>query len=257
MLVLVTNDDGIDAEGLKALGRAFSKDHELWIVAPKDQQSGSSHKITLDRPLRIAKLGERKYAVNGAPTDAVYMAVNHLMPKRPDMIISGINLGPNLGDDVLYSGTVAAAMEGAIQGIPSLAISLAVFKDPQWDASAEAALVLAERIRSAGLPEGMFLNVNVPPDARPGGLSFRFTRQGKRDYRQNVILRKDPRGRDYYWLGGDAAGSKSVEGGDIEAVESGFVSVTPLTLDLTDYAALRALKAWEAELGKRETDGEK
>ncbi len=245
MLVLITNDDGYLAPGIQSLIAAMEPDHEVWMVAPDREQSGSSHKLTLSQPLRIVKLDERRYSVDGTPTDTVYMAVHHLMPRRPDLVLSGINRGPNLGDDVTYSGTVAAAMEGTVLGIPSIALSLAGFSNLDYTASCQAALQVVDWVVRDGLPAGTLLNVNIPVEAKSDDLKLRITKLGKRNYGQYVIERKDPRGRSYFWIGGDAQGSVPMNGSDIDAVAAGFVTVTPLSIDLTDTATLSKLKHWE------------
>ncbi len=253
MRILLTNDDGIRAEGLLALERVFSETHEVWTVAPEREQSGASHKLTLSAPLRVFERGPRRFAVEGTPTDAMYLALYHLLPERPDLVFSGVNHGPNMGEDVLYSGTVAAAMEGALAGIPSVALSLAAFRDFRFDAAAEAARRIAARLERGG-PErgewadGKLLNVNVPQDAVAKRLEFRLTRLGKRRYRQSVEEFRNPRGKRFYWIGGNPDGSEPMENGDIDAVERGFVSVTPLTLDMTAYDILEKKSRLESEL---------
>ena len=248
MRILLTNDDGIRAEGLKALERVFSETHEVWTVAPEREQSGASHKLTLSAPLRIFERGSQRFAVEGTPTDAMYLALYHLMPERPDLVLSGINHGPNMGDDVLYSGTVAAAMEGALAGIPSVALSLATFENFRFEAAAEAACRIVARLENGGLANWKLFNVNVPQNATTKTLDFRLTRLGKRRYRQSVEEFLNPRGKRFYWIGGNPDGSEPVENGDIDAVEAGCVSVTPLTLDLTAHGVLQDKGRLESEL---------
>lgn len=250
MRILITNDDGIEAAGIKALSEGFSKaGHDVWTVAPAAEQSGASHKLTLGHPLRLREVGPQRYGVDGTPTDAVYMAVHHIMPERPELLVSGINHGPNLGDDVTYSGTVAAAIEGTVISIPSIAVSLVSHHDFLWDKSVEFAVKLAEKVKREGLPAGTLLNVNVPlHPIETNGISWKLTRQGKRNYGQYIVKRSDPRGRAYFWIGGDASGAEHIDGSDIEAVEAGLISVTPLSIDLTDYAALKSLRSWEGTL---------
>lgn len=242
MRILLSNDDGIDAPGLMALQEELAKRAEVWVVAPDREQSASSHSITLHRPLRVTPRGERRFAIDGTPTDCVYIAVHHLMRgKRPDVVCSGINHGPNLGVDVLYSGTVAAATEGALLGISSIAFSLAggeAFQGP-----ARFAAALAEEVAARPLPQSTLLNVNFPAVETE---RFAVTRLGKRNYGAMVEERRDPRGRSYYWLGGNSSGYERLPGSDCDALLSeGLISVTPLNLDFTDHAVLHALRGWE------------
>lgn len=245
MRILITNDDGHRAEGLIALAEAFGNEHEVWIVAPDREQSACSHKLTLTRPLRLFSHGLRNYSIDGTPTDCVYMAVHHLMPEKPDLLLSGINCGPNMGDDVTYSGTVAAAMEGTVLEIPSIAVSSAGFTDLRYDGACEVVRHLAERVTTEGLPPGTLLNVNVPPQQTPEKIRMQTTRLGRRNYSQSIIRRNDPRDKPYFWIGGDANGSVKAEGSDITAIEDGSVSVTPLNLDMTDFRALETMKNWK------------
>jgi 5'-nucleotidase len=232
--VLLTNDDGIDSAGLRALEEAIAPLCELWVVAPDREQSAASHAISLTRPLRLHELGPRRYSVDGTPTDCVYLAVNHLLKDQPvDMLLSGINHGPNLADDVTYSGTVAGAMEGAVLGVRvSVAISL-VPKGPLDFTPAAAfsrALVTAFLDHPPVVP--LLLNVNVPAGAAPG--RFALTRLGRRGYDSSVLEKVDPRGRKYYWIGGPQAQHADIPGSDCNAVlDDNLISVTPLHLDLT------------------------
>jgi 5'-nucleotidase len=236
--VLLSNDDGVDALGLAALAAAFPDD-EVWVVAPDREQSASSHAISLHRPLRMLPLGERRFAVDGTPTDAVYLAINHVMRgRRPDVVVSGVNHGPNLGNDVLYSGTVAAAMEGALLGVHAIAISLAARPPHDFGPAAAFAAGLARRLLAEPAPAPMLLNVNVPPGPIRG---FRLTRLGQRTYGNEVIEKQDPRGRSYFWIGGDAS-HRDIPRSDCNTVfDDGLVAVTPLHLDLTHDAALSGL----------------
>lgn len=243
MRVLITNDDGIYSEGIKALADAFREENnDVWVVAPDTEQSACSHKLTLNEPLRLTEHGFQTYSVNGTPTDCVYMAVNQIMPKRPEIIVSGVNRGPNLGDDIMYSGTVAAAMEARVLKINSIAVSLVGFENINWQASCKAALLLANKIYYAKLDQVLLLNVNVPLEAEAEKLKFKYSKLGKRNYRQFVVAKKDPRNKPYYWIGGDAMGVEKIDNCDIEAIENGFVSVTPITLDLTDYNMLEHIE---------------
>jgi 5'/3'-nucleotidase len=241
--VLLSNDDGVHAPGLKALAAAFAGD-EVWVVAPDREQSASSHAISLHRPLRLYEMGPRWYAVDGTPTDAVYMGLNHVLrAARPDVVLSGINHGPNLGNDVLYSGTVAAAMEGALLGVHALAISLASAPPHAFDDAARFAVALARRIVETPPPAPLLLNVNVPPGPVRG---YRLARLGKRTYGNEVVEKVDPRGRKYYWIGGEGGPTnEDIPGSDCNCVvKDGLVSVTPLHLDSTHDAVLKELRSW-------------
>ena len=241
MRVLLSNDDGVNAPGLAALAAAFPDD-EVWVVAPDREQSASSHAISLHRPLRIVQVGERRFSVDGTPTDAVYLALNHVMRGRPpDLVLSGVNHGPNLGNDVLYSGTVAAAMEGALLGVTAIAVSLAARSPHDFGAAAAFAAELARRVASSRPAAPILLNVNVPAGPVKG---YRFTRLGVRTYGNEVVEKLDPRGRSYYWIGGDAS-HQDIPSSDCNTVfDDGLVAVTPLHLDLTQHAALQELRSW-------------
>lgn len=230
MRVLLSNDDGVHAPGLAALADAFPDD-EVWVVAPDREQSASSHAISLHRPLRIVQVGERRFSVDGTPTDAVYLALNHVLRGRPpDLVLSGVNHGPNLGNDVLYSGTVAAAMEGALLGVTAIAVSLAARPPHDFGPAAAFAAELARRVAAEPRPAPTLFNVNVPAGPVKG---YRFTRLGVRTYGNEVVEKLDPRGRSYFWIGGDASHG-DIPGSDCNTVlDDGLVAVTPLHLDLT------------------------
>jgi len=236
--VLLSNDDGVHSAGLAALAAAFEGD-EVWVVAPDREQSASSHAISLHRPLRLVEVGPRRFAVDGTPTDAVYMGLNHVLKgARPDIVVSGVNHGPNLANDVLYSGTVAAAMEAALLGVHALAVSLAGPAPHEFGEAARFAVALARRVVANPPPAPLLLNVNVPPGPVRG---YRFVRLGRRTYGNEVVEKTDPRGRKYYWIGGDDPGFVPAEGTDCTAVAGGYISVTPLHLDLTNYASIARL----------------
>jgi 5'-nucleotidase len=239
--VLLSNDDGVHAPGLAALAEAFAGD-EVWVVAPDREQSASSHAISLHRPLRLAELGPRRFAVDGTPTDAVYVGMNHVLKgRRPDIVVSGINHGPNLGNDVLYSGTVAAAMEGALLGCSAIAVSLATPPPHEFGPAAAFAVALARRVVADPPPAPMLLNVNVPRGPVRG---YRFTRLGHRTYGNEVVEKLDPRGKRYYWIGSEAS-FRDVPHSDCNTVfDEGLVAVTPLHLDLTHDALLQGLRSW-------------
>lgn len=248
MAILLSNDDGVSANGLQALRAALSLLDEVWVVAPDRDQSGVSHSVTLQRPLRIDEVGERIFAVDGTPTDCVNLAINGILPVRPRLVVSGINHGANLGDDVTYSGTVSAAMEATLLGVPALAISLVMRqRTADFTVAARFARALAERVLAEPLPRDTLLNVNVPalPEADIRG--FELTRQGKRRYGDAVVEKVDPRGRKYYWIGGEQLDFVDAQGTDFDTVQSGRISITPLHLDLTNYESLQALAGMEVD----------
>jgi 5'-nucleotidase len=246
-LLLVSNDDGIHSLGLAALVAAMSTVGEVVVVAPDREQSACSHALTLHRPLRIDQIGERRYVVDGTPTDCVNLAINGIMPRRPALVVSGINKGANLGDDVTYSGTVSAAMEGTLLGVPSIAVSLIGRHDFAFDAAAEFARRLATWVLTVGLPPDTLLNVNVPQlqdGAAPRGVER--TRMGRRRYGDAIVEKVDPRGRKYYWIGGEELDFVEEEGTDFYAVRQGLISVTPIHLDLTNYRSFDVLVGIDA-----------
>jgi 5'-nucleotidase len=251
MRILLTNDDGVHAPGLKLLeqvARQFSDD--IWIVAPAEEQSGTGHSLTLTRPIRLRRLADRRFAVAGTPTDAVLMALFHVMKDaRPDVILSGINRGANLAEDVTYSGTVSAAMEGALAGVRSIALSQVYAREGMGDtvpfAAAEAwAGQVLGRLLDCDTPAGTLVNVNFPALAPDAVRGVRVVRQGIRDYgRTRIVQRTDPRGYDYYWFGLGPTVETPGHTTDLEAVADGYVAVTPLHLDLTHEASLADLAA--------------
>jgi 5'-nucleotidase len=236
MIILLTNDDGVASEGLLSLRELLSADHDVYVVAPERQRTCVGHAITLHKPLRLRRAGDGVYGSNGTPADCVLLGVQVVLPARPDMIISGINSGPNMGQDVNYSGTVAAAKEGARLGIVSLAVSAAARDHFLY---AEVSAVVGELIDilgGASMPPQVFLNVNVPNIERSLVRGFRVTRLGKRIYNDTVIERVDPRGERYYWIGGGGDAFDAARGSDFHAVQKGFVSVTPLSADGTSVS---------------------
>ncbi len=249
MRVLLSNDDGVHAAGLAALAAAFAGD-EVWVVAPDREQSASSHAISLHRPLRIVQVGERRFSVDGTPTDAVYLALNHVLKASPpDLVVSGVNHGPNLGNDVLYSGTVAAAMEGALLGVTALAVSLAARAPHDFGPSAAFAAALARAVAAFRPPRPTLWNVNVPAGPVRG---WRFARLGIRTYGNEVVEKVDPRGRSYFWIGGDAS-HVDVPRSDCNTVfDDGLAAVTPLHLDLTNDGELSRLGAFDLPGWRRE-----
>jgi 5'-nucleotidase len=241
--VLLSNDDGVHSAGLRALAAALEGD-EVWVVAPDREQSASSHAISLHRPLRMAEVAPRWYQVDGTPTDAVYMGMNLVLREsRPDVVIAGVNHGPNLANDVLYSGTVAAAMEGALLGAPAIAVSLASAPPHDFTHAARFAAALARQIASRAPPAPLLLNVNVPPGPVRG---YRFCRLGRRTYGNEVVEKLDPRGRKYYWIGGEGSVvNEDIPGSDCNCVLADrLVSVTPLHLETTHSAVLDELRNW-------------
>jgi 5'/3'-nucleotidase len=249
MRILVSNDDGVEAPGLRALAEALLELGEVVVCAPDREQSATSRSISLHRPLRIEQVAPwgpagqiARWSVDGTPTDAVYVALNHILKdRRPDVVASGINRGPNLANDVHYSGTVAAAMEGCVGGVPSFAISQ--IKSRDYSHAARFAARLARQISLHGLPPGMLLNVNVPPGEPQGA---QITRIGRRTYLASVVEKLDPRGRAYYWIGGDEQAHENVPGSDCDAVfDRRLISVTPLHLDLTAHGLVEELTRWE------------
>lgn len=242
-LLLVTNDDGVHAEGLAALAGALEDLGDVFVIAPEREQSASSHALTLHRPLRVQQVRERWFAVNGTPSDCVNLGVLGLLPERPALIASGINHGSNLGDDVTYSGTVSAAMEGTLLGVPSVAVSLAEGGD--FAEAARVARLVAARTLVERLPPKTLLNVNVP--ARPPR-GIRVTRLGHRVYMDKIVEQRDPRGRTYYWIGAGEPRWEALEGTDMAAVHEGYVSITPLHLDFTDHRALALMGDWTSAL---------
>jgi 5'-nucleotidase len=242
-VVVLTNDDGIHAPGLAALERALAELGDVYVVAPEREQSTCGHALTLHRPLRPHQLGERRFAVNGTPADCVNLAVLGFLPAPPVLIVSGINHGANLGEDVTYSGTIAAAMEGTILGVPSVAVSLVDGGD--FDVAGRVARLIAMRVLVSGLPPKTLLNVNVPAQPPRG---IRVARLGHRVYMDKIVEQTDPRGRSHYWIGGGDARWDSLEGTDMGAVHEGYVALTPLHLDLTNHRALLQLDDWPAGL---------
>jgi 5'/3'-nucleotidase len=242
-LILVTNDDGIQSEGLWALAGAVRALGEVIVVAPDREQSAVSHSLTLHRPLRIDELDHLRYAVDGTPTDCVNLALNGIVTRRPSLLLSGINKGANLGDDVTYSGTVSAAMEGTLLGVPSIAVSLLGRASFDFGGAAAFIPLLAGEVLAHGLPADTLLNVNVPQLENGGRAEgVVLTRMGRRGYGDAIVEKVDPRGRKYYWIGGEELAFVDDEGTDFHAVSRKLISVTPIHLDLTNYRSFDELR---------------
>jgi len=249
-LILVTNDDGVHAPGIKALAAALGSLGTVHVVAPDREVSACSQSLTLKHPLRAEKIEERVHAVDGTPADCVNLALVKLLPRRPDLVVSGINRGANLGEDVFYSGTVGGAREGTMFGVPSMAVSLAVRADADFRPAAEFARRLAAMVLEKGLPERTLLNVNVPPGKLAGAA---ITSQGRREHEGTILEALDPRRRTYYWIEEGKDNWLSDEMSDIHAVRRGLISITPLHTDTTHHAVIPAFRAWEVALrGDRE-----
>ena len=244
MLILLTNDDGIHSEGITLLMESLSRQHDVFAVAPERERTCVGHAITLHKPLRIKEISEGVYATNGTPVDCVFLGVKAILPKRPDLIISGINKGPNMGQDVYYSGTVAAAQEGAFLAIPSLAVSLNARSHFHFADAVRVVEAIIEVFKKNNCLDSTFLNVNVPNVSYNKMKGFMVTRLGKRIYNDTVIERTDPRGGKYYWIGGNGEQFESLEGSDFYAIEQGFVSVTPLGLDETAIKSINSYKKY-------------
>ena len=249
MLVLCSNDDGILARGLECLERAAQPLGEVFVVAPDREQSATSHALTLHHPLRPVQLGPHRWQVDGTPTDCVMLAIEALMPQRPNFVLSGINHGPNMGEDVLYSGTVAAAMEGLALGVPAIAVSFAgrVLRgdDTLMLQHVEPLAKLLQHLTSLpAFPADTLFNVNLPPIPAAEVKGVKLTRLGQRVFSDSIAKMKDPWGRPIYWIGGGSVKWSSGEGTDVAAVNDGFISVTPLHLDVTHQARLDDAALW-------------
>ncbi len=249
MRILCTNDDGYLAKGLQVLARAAGSLGEVSIVAPDREQSATSHSLTIHRPLRARAAQDGAQVVDGTPTDCVIMAVNELLPHRPDFCLSGVNHGANMGEDVLYSGTVAAAMEATVIGIPSVALSYTgddYEALDQWGPLLER--FLGQALGREGFPAHTLLNVNLPSVSPHEVRGVRVTSLGRRQYSDSITRLQDPKGREYFWIGGGISAWAGAQDADFRAVEEGFISVTPLHLDLTNYRILEEIRGWDLAL---------
>jgi 5'-nucleotidase len=249
MNILCTNDDGYLATGLRVLASAARGLGSVTVVAPDREQSATSHSLTLHHPLRARRATDGAWVVDGTPTDCVILAVNELLHARPDVCVSGINHGPNMGEDVLYSGTVAAAMEATVIGIPAVALSYTgeLHEEVEgWEPVVGS--LLEQMLHSPRFPERTLLNVNLPGCAPDHVKGIRVTSLGKRRYSEAITRAKDPSGREYFWIGGGSVHWKGSDDSDFQAVRDGYVSVTPLHLDLTNYRLLEEIRGWHLEL---------
>jgi 5'-nucleotidase len=248
MRILVSNDDGVHAPGIACLAKALATVGEVTVVAPDRNQSGASNSLTLDRPLRVTKTSEGYYSVNGTPTDSVHLAITGLFEHEPDIVVAGINSGPNLGDDVVYSGTVAAATEGRFLGYPAMAVSLASKDEKYYDTAAKAVLRIFGHLKVFPLPPDTILNINVPDVPFEEIKGYEITRLGNRHRAEPVVVNTDPRGRLIYWVGPAGAEEDAGDGTDFDAIRRNVVSITPLQIDLTRYSALAPLREWIATI---------
>ena len=244
MKILITNDDGVSSEGLRTLADTMKALGEVFVVAPDRERSAAAHSLTLHRPLRVEEVSAGVYAADGTPVDCVNLAVYGILKGLPDLVISGINNGPNLGEDLVYSGTVSAAFEATFLGIPAFAVSLAAREGFRYKGAANFALKVATHIMQKGLPQDTFLNINVPNVEENKIRSYKITHQGKRVFQDAVVEKLDPRGKKYYWIGGGDQGFQEIAGTDFHAVANHYISITPLCVDLTNRAAIQELEGW-------------
>ena len=244
MRILISNDDGYQAAGIRALAAALSRHGDITVVAPDRDRSGASNSLTLDSPIRATVLPDGVIRVEGTPTDCVHLAITGLLEQEPDIVVSGINAGANMGDDVIYSGTVAAATEGRFLGLPAIAVSLAGHQPRHYETAARVAAELLVRLCRDPLPADTILNVNVPDLPYDELSGFEATRLGHRHRAEPVIKAQDPRGRPIYWVGPAGAEQDAGPGTDFHAVRQGFVSITPIQVDLTRYEALDKVAGW-------------
>jgi len=251
--ILLTNDDGIYAKGIEVLARHLRTIAQVTVVAPDHERSAAGHAITLWNPLRVTTVDRNGtffgHAVDGTPADCVKIAVQRLMKRKPDLVVSGINLGPNTGDNVIYSGTVSAALEGAVLGIPSMAVSLTTFRQPKYAVAAQVARTICRKLPTLRLPPQVVLNVNVPNRPKAQLKGIRVTHQSHSRWSEVFDRRTDPRGRSYYWLKGERRQIDPDPASDEQATRHGYVSVTPVSIDLTSYKHLEALQGLQSKAG--------
>lgn len=250
MRVLISNDDGVEAPGIEVLARHMTAVGEVVVVAPDRDRSGASNSLTLDAPIRVKRLSENRYRVAGTPTDCVHLALCGMLDKDPDIVVSGINNSANLGDDVIYSGTVSAAMEGRFLGLPAIAVSLVTSDHvgEHYDSAAQAALSITQRLIVDPLPADTILNVNVPDLPWHALRGFAVTRLGKRHRSAPCIAQVDPRGRPLWWIGPAGEVDDDGPGTDFDAVRNGYISITPIHVDLTRYQALEKVSSWVSSM---------
>lgn len=249
MYLLVSNDDGIHAEGIRCLARRLRDIGRVTVVAPNKNRSGASNSLTLDGPIRVDNMGEDSYKVRGTPSDCVHIAITGLLDDEPDMVVSGINHGANLGDDVIYSGTVAAAMEGRFLGLPAIAVSLCHAGEPQhFQTAAEAAATIVNQLVHDPLPADTILNVNVPDRPWADICGFEVTRLGHRHRAEPALPVENQRGEDWYWIGPAGEEQDNGPGTDFDAIRRGYISITPIHVDLTRYQALEQVASWVGNL---------
>ncbi len=241
-VILVTNDDGVHSSGITALFKVMGSLGDAYLIAPDRERSAAGHSLTMHRPLKAEEIRERVFSVNGTPTDCVTLGINKILPVKPDLVVSGMNKGANLGDDITYSGTVAAAIEGTIFGVPSIAFSLIAAKHYYFETGSFFALKIAEYVLSRSLPYDTFLNVNIPNVSKDEIKGIKLTRQGKRIYENSIQEMLNPWGEKHFWIGGGEIYWEHGGDTDMEAVQQGFVSISPIHLDLTNYAALKFMR---------------
>ncbi len=246
--ILISNDDGIYAPGINILAKHIAQQHQVTVVAPHRNRSGSSNALTLDVPLRCKKLANGYYSITGTPCDCVHLGSHRLMQQKPEMVISGINRGANLGDDVMYSGTVAAAMEGRSMGFPAVALSLASAECVHYQTAALVMAKMLHRLKEFSLSSNIILNVNVPDAPISEIKGYRLTRLGCRHRADTIIPATDPKGRDVYWLGPPSEPQDVGDGTDFDAIARGFVSITPLVVDFTAYQSFNSVNEWISRL---------
>ena len=251
MHILITNDDGVDASGLLILQKALREVSEVTVFAPDHNWSAAGHTKTMHKPLRVNQTtlpdGTLAYTSTGAPSDCVALVVLGILKHQPDLVVSGINQGANVGHDITYSGTIAAAMEAVVFGIPALAVSLDSYQSQDFAYAAQFTARLVKLVLERGLPPNTFLNVNVPAVPQYEIAGVKITRLGKLVYRETLVERQDPRGRNYYWIGGGSLSGVPEEGTDIWALANNYVSITPLHLDMTEYQMMEELRRWGLE----------
>jgi len=258
--ILLTNDDGVFSEGMKALAQQMALDNEIVIVAPDRERSATAHAITMHKPLRVKKvnisgINASAWMVNGTPSDCVKLALEALLDWTPDMVLSGINWGPNLGTDVIYSGTVSAAIEAAISGLPAIAFSVATHRDVLFDHPARIARIICNQVAEQDFPEDTLLNINIPAVREDELKGIYITHLGVRKYKNCFVKRLDPRGREYYWLAGEVIEDLEDVGSDVWAVKNNFISITPIQFDLTKYNIIDIIKGWNLKLEKKDVNG--